>query len=116
MLQKVAVLQVLRKCPAFYGIKEFYFLACNSSPLEFILSQMRPIYLSIYLSIYLWLYSRLLGFDGFFSFLIINTPLVILLGQGTSQSQGRYLHTEQHKHRINAHRHQCLKWNSNPRS
>jgi hypothetical protein len=25
-----------------------------------------------------------------------------------SPMQGRYLHTEQHKHRINAHRHSCL--------
>jgi hypothetical protein len=25
-------------------------------------------------------------------------------------------HTGQHKHRINAHRHPCLKWDSNPRS
>jgi hypothetical protein len=39
-----------------------------------------------------------------------------LLGRGISQSQGRYLHTGQHKRRINAHRHQCLKWYSNPRS
>jgi hypothetical protein len=29
--------------------------------------------------------------------------LVVLLGRGISPSQGRYLHTEQHKHRINAH-------------
>jgi hypothetical protein len=34
----------------------------------------------------LWLYSPLLG-----------------LGRGISQSQGLYLHTKQHKHRINAH-------------
>jgi hypothetical protein len=35
---------------------------------------------------------------------------------GICPSQGRYLHTEQHKHRINAHRHACFKWDSNPRS
>jgi hypothetical protein len=28
---------------------------------------------------------------------------------GISTSQGRYLHTEQHKDRINAHRHPCLR-------
>jgi hypothetical protein len=28
-----------------------------------------------------------------------------LLGRGTIPSQGRYLHIEQHKHRINAHKH-----------
>jgi hypothetical protein len=33
-----------------------------------------------------------------------------------SSLQGLYLHTGQHKHRINAHRHPCLKWDSNPRS
>jgi hypothetical protein len=31
-----------------------------------------------------------------------------------SPSQGRYLHIEQHKHRMNAHRHPCLEWDSNP--
>jgi hypothetical protein len=30
--------------------------------------------------------------------------------------QGRYLHTEQHKYRINAHSHPCLKWDSNSRA
>jgi hypothetical protein len=33
------------------------------------------------------------------------THLLGLLGRGISQSQGRYLHTGQHKHRINAHTH-----------
>jgi hypothetical protein len=31
-----------------------------------------------------------------------------LLRRGISPSQDRYLHTGQHKHRINAHRHTCL--------
>jgi hypothetical protein len=30
--------------------------------------------------------------------------------------EGHYLHIGQHKHRINAHRHPCLEWDSNPRS
>jgi hypothetical protein len=38
------------------------------------------------------------------------------LGLGISPSQGRYLHTGQHKHRIKALRHPCHKWDSNPRS
>jgi hypothetical protein len=38
-----------------------------------------------------------------------------LLRRGISLSQGLYLHTGQHKHRINAHRHPCLEWNLNPR-
>jgi hypothetical protein len=31
---------------------------------------------------------------------------------GISPSQGPYLHTEQHKRRINSYRHQCLEWDS----
>jgi hypothetical protein len=38
------------------------------------------------------------------------TQSVALLGRGISPSQGRYLHTGLHKHRINA----CLEWDSNP--
>jgi hypothetical protein len=44
------------------------------------------------------------------------TQSVGLFGRGLSPSQNRYLHTGQHKHRINAHRHPCLKWDPNPRS
>jgi hypothetical protein len=46
------------------------------------------------------------------------TQSVGLLGRGISPSQGLYLDTEQHNHRINAHkyRHPCLEWDSNPRS
>jgi hypothetical protein len=38
-----------------------------------------------------------------FSFVIFFTQSVGLLGRGISPPQGRYLHTEQHKHRINTH-------------
>jgi hypothetical protein len=38
-----------------------------------------------------------------FSISLSYTQSVELLGRGISPSQGRYLHTEQHKHRINAH-------------
>jgi hypothetical protein len=41
----------------------------------------------------------------FFSFLIFFIHTAGLLGRVISPSQGRYLHTGQHKHRINAHRH-----------
>jgi hypothetical protein len=51
----------------------------------------------------------------FFSFLI-HTQSVGLFGWGIGPSQGLYLHTEQHRHRINAHRHPCLEWDSSPRS
>jgi hypothetical protein len=50
-----------------------------------------------------WLYSRLLGPGLFFSFVIIFTQTVGLLGRVISPSQGSYLHTGQHRHRINAH-------------
>jgi hypothetical protein len=39
-----------------------------------------------------------------------------LLGRGTSSSHALNLHIEQHKHRIYAHRHPYLDWDSNPRS
>jgi hypothetical protein len=58
-------------------------------------------------SIYLWLYSPFFNLGRFFSFLIY-TQSVGLLGWGINRSQGRYLHAERHKHRINAHRHPCL--------
>jgi hypothetical protein len=45
---------------------------------------------------------RLLQFRNFF------TQTVELLGRGISPPQGRYLHSEQHTHRINAHRYPCL--------
>jgi hypothetical protein len=44
------------------------------------------------------------------------TQTVGHLGRGISPSQGRYLHTGQHKHRINADRHPRLEWDSNPQS
>jgi hypothetical protein len=69
--------------------------------------------ISIYLSIYLWLYSLLLGLGCFFIFLIF-TQAVGLLGWGISPSQGRWLYTGQHKHRINVNRHPYLKGDSNP--
>jgi hypothetical protein len=50
-----------------------------------------------------------------FQFLYLFTQSVGLLRRGISPSQLRYLHTGQHKHRINAHRHSWLKWDSNPR-
>jgi hypothetical protein len=56
-----------------------------------------------YLFIHKWLYSPLLGPGLFFSFVILFTQTVRLLGCGISSSQGRYLHTGQHKHRIKAH-------------
>jgi hypothetical protein len=53
--------------------------------------------------IHQWLYSPLLGSGLFFSPVIFFTQTVGLLGRAISPSQGRYLHTGQQKHRINAH-------------
>jgi hypothetical protein len=50
---------------------------------------------------YLWLYSPLLDL-GRFSVFWSSTHSVGLLGRGISPSQGRYLHTGQHKHIIKA--------------
>jgi hypothetical protein len=83
------------------------------NPLQFISHPTFRHYVVLLLTVYLWLYNHC-GSWPFFQFLKIYT--VGLLGRGISPSQGHYLHTEQHKHRINAHRHPCLGWNSNPRS
>jgi hypothetical protein len=53
--------------------------------------------------------TALVDLIRFFSFLIY-TKSVGLLGRGITPSQGRYLRTEQHKYRINTHRHPCLEW------
>jgi hypothetical protein len=45
----------------------------------------------------------------FFRFLIFYT-VSRASWTGIGPLQGLYLHTEQHKHRINAHRHHYLKW------
>jgi hypothetical protein len=57
----------------------------------------------------------LVDLGSFFSF-VINTESVRLLGWGISPSQGPYIRTEHHRHRINVYRHPCLEWNSNPQS
>jgi hypothetical protein len=50
-----------------------------------------------------WFYSPLLSPSLFFSFVIFFTQTVGLLGRVISPSRGRYLHTGQHNHRINAY-------------
>jgi hypothetical protein len=50
-----------------------------------------------------WFYSRLLGPGLFFSSVIFFTQTVGLLGRVISPSQDPYLHTGQHKLRINTH-------------
>jgi hypothetical protein len=52
-------------------------------------------------------------------FILITLQTVGLLGRVISSSQGLYLNTRQHKHRINIHthtKHPCLMLDSNPQS
>jgi hypothetical protein len=79
-----------------------------------------PTYPPTYLSFYLSIYSCCSHLEHSIHETLV--PLQFLnvrqavrfLGWGISPWQGRYPHTEQHKHRINAHRHPCLEWDSNP--
>jgi hypothetical protein len=51
----------------------------------------------------LWMYNPLLGSAAAFSFSWSYKQSVGLLWRGINPSKGLYIHTEQHKHRINAH-------------
>jgi hypothetical protein len=98
-----------------------YLSICLSVYLSMYLSVYLSTYLSVYLCMYLstypsihvWMYSPLLDL-GRFSVSWSFSQSVGLLGRGISPSQGRYVHIGQHKHRINTHRHPCLKLDSNP--
>jgi hypothetical protein len=61
-------------------------------------------------------YTPFVGPWPLFQFSLSYTQLVRLLARGISPSQGRYLHTGQHKCRINANKHPCAQWDSNTRS
>jgi hypothetical protein len=65
--------------------------------------------------LYLWLYSPLLGLGRFFSVLIFYT---VGRTPWTGDQPRRKASTckQDSTKRINAHRHPCLKWDSNPRS
>jgi hypothetical protein len=60
-------------------------------------------WVNVFCSLLLSLYSSLLGLGRVFSSVIFFTQSVGLLSRVISPSQGRYLHTGQHKYRINAH-------------
>jgi hypothetical protein len=51
-----------------------------------------------------------------FSVFLINTHSVGLLGRGISSRKAATYRQNNTKYRINAHRHPCLEWDSNPRS
>jgi hypothetical protein len=80
-------------------MKSPYSLCVCGSPI----SNFEFLHSFIHSFIHQWLYSTLLGPGLFFSFVIFLTQTVGLLGWGISPSQGRYLHTGQHRHRINGH-------------
>jgi hypothetical protein len=130
LLEKVASIRIspqfLQHCPTF---RFFYIVSrrwnskvqkCFFSPtcstrvpknVPFILSD-------IYLSIYSCCshFEHRASVKRFVSLQFLNLRQSVgLLGRGISPSQGRYLHTGQHKRRINAYRHPCLEWDSNPR-
>jgi hypothetical protein len=72
------------------------------------------IYLFIYLSIYLCFYGPLLGLDRFSNFLIFYTVGRTPSKGGSARNKDATC-TQDNTHRINAHKHPCLKWASNPR-
>jgi hypothetical protein len=66
--------------------------------------------------LHLWLYSPLLDIGRFFNFLIFYIDSRSPWTGDQPVTRPLPAHTGQHKYRINAHRHPCLKWDSNPRS
>jgi hypothetical protein len=83
-------------------------LSCGAWPVCFPVNmtyQTEPTFYQLYL----------MDLSRFFSFSIC-TQLVGLFEWGISPSQGRHLHTEKHKHKINAHGHSCLSeiWTHDP--
>jgi hypothetical protein len=60
--------------------------------------------------------KTLLDLGRFFSFLIFYTVGRTPWKGDQPVSRPLPTHTGQHKHRTNAYRHPCLKWDSNPRS
>jgi hypothetical protein len=81
----------------------------------YLLMALQPLW-TLAASTYLPTYSSAALVDlGRFCSFLIYTQSVRLLRRRISPSQGRYLHTEQHKHRLNEHIHTCLEWDSNPR-
>jgi hypothetical protein len=77
---------------------------CNQGPAQKQKKQ-KHMPIKLYSFIHQWFYSLLLGPGFFYSVVIFFTQTVGLLGWGISRLQGRYLHTGQHKYRINAHKH-----------
>jgi hypothetical protein len=102
------LLVLLRALQSMFNLGLFY----NCSPLVPLLWLSSPIILDISTSSYgsTSLCWALAAFSDFLSF----TQTVGLLGRWISRSQGRYLHTGQHKHKINVYRHSYFKWDSNP--
>jgi hypothetical protein len=62
------------------------------------------------------LYSPFLGPGFVFSSVIFFTQTVELLWRVITSSQGRCLHTRQHKQNKRVRRYPCLEWDPNPRS
>jgi hypothetical protein len=86
--------------------------------LSFFLSLCLLIYLSNYMSsylfIYLWFYSPLLDV-GRFSVSLSFAQSVGPLEEGAARHKAATYTQNNTKHSINAHRHSCFEWDSNPR-
>jgi hypothetical protein len=63
-----------------------------------------------------WLYSPLLGPGRFFQFSNPIHSRYDSLDGGSARPKAATYTQDSTKHRINAHRHPCLEWDSNPRS
>jgi hypothetical protein len=90
-------------CNWFLSSDEFEFTGTYPTSCE-----TRPAWI-IYLSTPLQPY---VGPRPFFN-ILIYTQSVGFLGRRISLLQSRYLHTEQHIHRLNPHRYPCHEWDSN---
>jgi hypothetical protein len=111
--QKAAILKVIvNQCSCNRGVSPAYcwrclIMFCLLSLVVFLhlapRADSRGLYYVIHPFIHRWLYNPMLGHGLFFNFIIFLTQTFGLLGRVISPSQGRYLHTEQHDHRINAH-------------
>jgi hypothetical protein len=85
------------------GITIIFVKACGSDVVITRTVMLDMVHCLRYSFIHQWLCSLLLVSDLFFIFVIFFAKTVGLLGRVISPSQSRYLHTGQHKHRINAH-------------
>jgi hypothetical protein len=101
LLWRKAVNQVPNTQPSSEHLQNQQTLQLAHAELESRVSSLQKIWTLHIVQYFHWLYSPLLGTGLFFSFVIFFRQSVGLLRRVISPSQGRYLHTGQHTHRIN---------------